>query len=322
MTKSIYKDIDPTEFDQINSYNLASRPSKVTVEHFAKVVDGDASVRELLDSLPAILGAESLRELTERIIRARQRSKPIIWGIGGHVIKTGLAPILTNLIENRFVTAIATNGSVLVHDSEIARVGFTSEDVDATLGEGDFGAARETGELLNEAAVVGEADDLGLGEAVSRMLYAEQPEFASSSLLCAAFEQKIPVTTHITIGADIGHFHPNADGGALGATSHHDFRLFTSIVREMDGGGVYLNIGSAVTMPEIFLKAITVNRNLGHQLKDLTTANFDFIQHYRPLTNVVRRPNANGAGKGFSITGHHELMVPMLAASILANQSK
>jgi hypothetical protein len=234
------------------------------------------------------------------------------------VIKTGLAPILIDLMEKGFITAIACNGSVLVHDSEIARVGFTSEDVDATLGAGDFGAARETGELLNTGAAKAMRESIGLGEAVSSELLSENPAYADYSVLCAAYSLKIPVTSHITIGADIGHFHPSADGAALGAASHLDFRIFTSLVKGMNGGGVYLNVGSAVTLPEIFLKAVTVNRNLGHELTDLTTANFDFIQHYRPLTNVVRRPNANGAGKGYSITGHHEIMLPLLAAAILS----
>jgi hypothetical protein len=318
MGNSKYKDLEPTEFDGINTYELKTRPSKVTVEDFGKPIVPEMKLDEFLSGLPNLLGAESLNKIALRIVRASERGKPIIWGIGGHVIKTGMAPILIDLMEKGYVTAIAANGSVLVHDSEIARAGFTSEDVDATLGAGDFGAARETGELLNTSATRALKDKIGLGEAVSRELHREGPEFARVSLLCSAYSQSVPVTSHITIGADIGHFHPSADGGALGEASHRDFKLFTTLVREMNGGGVYLNIGSAVTMPEIFLKAVTVNRNLGYELSDLTTANFDFIQHYRPITNVVRRPNANGAGKGFSITGHHELMLPLLAASILS----
>jgi hypothetical protein len=205
----------------------------------------------------------------------------------------------------------------LVHDSEIALVGFTSEDVDASLGKGDFGAARETGEILNNAAKRGAKNNIGLGEAMSREVSETTPRHADKSLLCRAFANKIPFTAHLTIGADIGHFHAGCDGAALGATSHTDFKLFCSIVKELNGGGVYLNVGSAVTMPEIFLKAVTVVRNLGFELQDFTTANFDFIQHYRPQTNVVRRPVADGAGRGFSITGHHEIMIPLLAAQIL-----
>ena len=232
-------------------------------------------------------------------------------------MKTGLAPIIIDLMDRGYVTAIAGNGSVLVHDTEIAIAGFTSEDVDASLGSGDFGAARETGEILNSAAARGVSDNIGLGEAMGREVSALSPNFGNMSLLCAAYARHIPFTAHLTIGADIGHFHPTADGAALGASSHTDFRLFCSLVREMNGGGVYINFGSAVTMPEIFLKAVTVVRNLGDELTDITTANFDFIQHYRPLTNVVRRPVANGAGRGFAITGHHEFTLPLLAAQLI-----
>jgi hypothetical protein len=220
-------------------------------------------------------------------------------------------------MDRGFVSAIAANGSVLVHDTEIALAGFTSEDVDASLGKGDFGAARETGEILNIAAARGMADGIGLGEAMGREVASAKPSNADKSLLCTAYSAKVPFTAHLAIGADIGHFHPSSDGAALGATSHTDFRLFCSIVKEMNGGGIYLNWGSAVMLPEIFLKAVTVVRNLGHQLQDITTANFDFIQQYRPLTNVVRRPTADGAGTGFAVTGHHELNLPLLSAFLL-----
>ena len=219
-----------------------------------------------------------------------------------------------------YVSAIASNGSVLVHDTEIALVGFTSEDVDAALGKGDFGAARETGEILNAAARRGQADNIGLGEAMGREVLSQKPPNADVSILCRSYKTKIPYTVHLAIGADIGHFHASCDGAALGATSHTDFKLFCSIVKELNGGGVYLNLGSAVVLPEIFLKAVTVVRNLGFPLEDFTTANFDFIQHYRPLTNVVRRPTAGGAGRGFNLTGHHEIMIPLLAAQILCSR--
>lgn len=287
------------------------------VADFAGAVTEGDSLREFLERLPNILAVQSIREVAAAIRRARDLGKPVIWGIGGHVVKTGLAPVIIDLMERGFVTAIASNGSVLVHDAEIAICGFTSEDVDATLGQGDFGAARETGEILNRAAVRASADNIGLGEAMGREVASLSPKFATSSLLCAAYSRKVPFTAHLTIGADIGHFHPTVNGAALGAASHTDFRLFCTLVGEMNGGGVYINFGSAVTMPEIFLKAVTVVRNLGHELSDITTANFDFIQHYRPLTNVVRRPVANGAGRGFAVTGHHELMLPLLAAQII-----
>ncbi len=314
---SIYENISPIDLAGVKTYELASRPSKVTVADFGVPIGEDDSVRDFLGKLPDVLAVRSLREVAAAIRRAKDRGKPVIWGIGGHVVKTGLAPIIIDLMRRGYVTAIAGNGSVLVHDTEIALVGFTSEDVDATLGRGDFGAARETGEILNRAAKRGYADGIGLGEAMGREVTSLSPTNAGKSLLCAAYEAKVPFTAHLTIGADIGHFHASCDGAALGATSHLDFKLFCSLVREMNGGGVYLNYGSAVTMPEIFLKAVTVVRNLGHELNDITTANFDFLQQYRPLTNVVRRPTANGAGRGYSITGHHELTLPLLAAQII-----
>jgi hypothetical protein len=314
---SIYEDIDPISLDEVSTYPLASRQSKVTVADFAVPVTKNSSLQQYLDSLPNILAVQTLRELATQIRRARNLHKPIIWGIGGHVIKTGLGSVVIDLMRRGFVTAIAVNGSVLVHDSEVAMVGSTSEDVDATLGAGGFGGAEETAGLLNEAARDGARDGIGLGEAVGRALVAMRPKHQEASLLCAAFEARVPFTAHVTIGGDIGHFHPGADGAALGATSHADFRLLAELVRRMDGGGVYLNIGSAVTLPEVFLKCVTLVRNLGNKLHDITTANFDFIQSYRPLTNVVRRPTADGAGRGYAITGHHELTIPLLAAELI-----
>ncbi len=314
---SSYENVRPLALTEVSTYPLASRPSKVSLAEFAKPIEENASLQNFLDSLPNILAVQNLRELATRMRKARELKKPIIWGIGGHVIKTGLAPIIIDLMKRGFVTAVAANGSVLVHDSEIAIVGSTSEDVDATLGEGVFGGADETGKLLNNAAREGAKDGIGLGEATGRALLALLPKHTDQSLLCAAYEARLPFTAHVTIGGDICHFHPQADGAAMGATTHTDFRLLAELVRRMNGGGVYLNIGSAVTLPEVFLKAVTLVRNLGYELTDITTANFDFIQSYRPLTNVVRRPNADGAGRGYSITGHHELTIPLLAAQLI-----
>jgi len=318
---SIYKDLEPLSLEHVRTYPLASRPSKVTVKDFARPITESSSLRDYLSSLPNILAVQSLRELASRMTRARELKKPIIWGIGGHVIKTGLAPVLIDLLHRGFVSAVAANGSVLVHDAEIAMVGSTSEDVDATLGEGVFGGADETGKLLNRAAVDGAADGLGLGEAMGRAVTQLNPQYEQNSLLCAAYKAGIPFTAFVTIGGDIAHFHPAADGAALGATSHVDFRLLAEMVRRMSGGGVYLNVGSAVTLPEVFLKCVTLVRNLGNELSDITTANFDFIQSYRPLTNVVRRPTADGAGRGYAITGHHELTIPLLAAELISRET-
>ncbi len=320
---SIYgDDLLPLNLESVSTYPLSSRPSKVSLNDFARPIEETSSIEDFLASLPNILGVQSLHTVAAQMRRAKQLGKPIIWGLGGHVIKVGLAPVIIDLMRRGFVTAIAANGSVLVHDAEIAMVGSTSEDVDATLGEGAFGAAEETGQLLNSAAREGMRDGVGLGEALGRALIALESRHCNYSLLCAAYQSRIPFTAHITIGGDIAHFHPSADGAALGATSHTDFRLLGELVRRMNGGGVYLNVGSAVVLPELFLKAVTLVRNLGHGLADITTANFDFIQSYRPLTNVVRRPTAGGAGRGYSITGHHELSIPLLAAELICGREQ
>jgi hypothetical protein len=312
---SRYK-VEPIDLSKIATYPLASRPSKVGVSDFAQPVKAQSSVKEFLNGLPNILAASDLRRLAESIREAKRRGRAIIAGLGGHVIKTGLAPVLIDLMRNGFVSAFAMNGSAMIHDFEIAMVGSTSEDVDATLGSGSFGGAEETGRIINNAIVVGAAEGIGMGEAIGRELHLLHAPHAELSLLAAAYDERVPVTVHVAIGTDIVHIHPNVDGAATGQTTHHDFRLLCSLVSELDGGGVYLNLGSAVVLPEVFLKTVTVVRNLGHRLEEFTTANFDFIQQYRPLTNVVKRPVA-GSGRGFSFVGHHELMIPLLVAAIL-----
>ena len=312
---SRYK-IEPIDLTNLSTYPLASRPSKVTADDFASPLASDSSTTEFLKSLPNILAAQELRELARLIREAKQKGRATIVGLGGHVIKTGLAPILIDLIKRGYVTAFAMNGSAMIHDFEIALVGATSEDVDATLGSGSFGMAEETGRIINEAIIAGSKDKIGMGEAVGRQLQVIQPAHAAKSILHAAYEARLPVTVHVAIGTDIVHIHPAADGASIGQTTLHDFRLLCSLVRELNGGGVYLNLGSAVVLPEVFLKTVTVVRNLGLKLQDFCTANFDFIQQYRPLTNVVRRPVA-GSGRGFSFIGHHEIMIPLLAASII-----
>jgi len=309
----------PLDLANVKTYPLAGRHSKVSLEDFAKPIPENASTKDLLSSLPNILAVRRMRELVDRIHRARELQKPIIWGIGGHVIKTGLAPVLIDLMNRGFLSAVAANGSVLVHDAEIAMVGSTSEDVDSTLGEGVFGGADETSKLINGAATNAANEKIGLGEAVGRSLLSLNPKNADYSLLCATYRARVPFTVHVTIGGDIAHFHPQVDGASLGAATHTDFRLLADIVRHMNGGGVYLNIGSAVVLPEVFLKCVSLVRNLEFPLADITTANFDFIQSYRPQTNVVRRPTENGAGHGYSITGHHELTIPLLAAMLVSS---
>ena len=307
----------PIDLSGIATYPLASRSSKVTAEDFARPLADKPSLDDFLKSLPNILAARDLDELAGLIREAKHKEKAIIIGLGGHVIKTGLAPILIDLMRRGYASAFVMNGSAMIHDFEIALAGATSEDVDATLGSGQFGMAEETGRIINEAIKAGAADNIGMGEAVGRELQRREAAYADKSLLCAAYEAGVPVTVHVAVGTDIVHIHESADGAATGQTSHHDFRLLCSIVRELNDGGVYLNLGSAVILPEVFLKTVTVVRNLGHELENFSTANFDFIQQYRPLTNVVRRPVAR-TGRGFSFTGHHELMIPLRAASILA----
>lgn len=323
---SIYDDIQPLDLTHVRTYPLASRQSKVAVEDFARPVNASSNVvpslYDFLESLPNILAVQSLRELAAHIRQAREDKRAVIWGIGGHVVKTGLAPVIIDLMRRGYVTAIAANGSVLVHDAEIAITGATSEDVDASLGAGAFGAAEETAMLLNEAAREGARDHLGLGEALGRALVSLKPAHENLSLLCAAYQHRIPFTAHVAIGTDIPHFHPSLNPAALGETTHTDFRLFAELVRRLDNGGVYLNIGSAVILPEVFLKAVTLVRNLEHPLTNFTTANFDFIQSYRPATNVLRRPTKDDKGRAYALTGHHEIMIPLLAAAILHGQKR
>jgi hypothetical protein len=290
----------------------------VTVSDFARPVNAAGSLTEFLEGLPNILAGREIKELGELIREARRRDRAVIAGLGGHVIKTGLSPVLIDLMKRSFVTAFAMNGSALIHDFEIALAGATSEDVDATLGSGSFGGAEETGRIINEALTAGAADNIGAGEAVGRKLAELATPHAEKSVLACAWEARVPVTVHVALGTDIVHIHPSVDAAATGQTTHRDFRLLCALVRNLNDGGVYLNLGSAVVLPEVFLKTVTVVRNLGEKLESFATANFDFIQHYRPLTNVVRRPVA-GSGRGFSFTGHHELMIPLLAACVLGD---
>jgi hypothetical protein len=315
---SIY-DIGPISLEKVRTYPLGKRKSKVNVRDFARPLSQGASVRAFLESLPRILAGEDLRALVAAIRRARARRKAILWGIGGHVIKVGLAPVLIDLLRRGYVSGIAMNGAALIHDFEIALVGNTSEEVEAVLGRGEFGMAEETGLYLNEIAVGAARSGIGLGEAAGKLLANPRlrAKYPDKSVLSAAYRARVAVTVHLAIGTDTPHMHRSADGAALGAATHHDFRLFCALVKQMHPGGVYLNWGSAVVLPEVFLKAVSVARNLGTPLRNITTANFDFIQHYRPMRNVVERPVAGGAGRGFSFTGHHEILLPLLAAAIL-----
>lgn len=306
------------EFDLsgVRTYPLKSRASKATVEDFGQAVGDSPTLSQFLDSLPNVLAAADLKAVARAVVSAREAGSGSVWGLGAHVIKTGLAPVLIDLMERGFVSAIATNGAAVIHDFEVALAGATSEDVDQTLGPGSFGMADETGRLLNGAINAGVAQGLGLGQAVSRFLHDRNPQHARSSVLAAAGRLSIPVTVHVALGTDIIHMHPAANGAALGEASLRDFRYLVSNVAKLERG-VFLNCGSAVVLPEVFLKAVALARNTGVSLDGLTTVNLDFIRSYRPQTNVVSRPAAATGGKGYSLVGHHEIMIPLLAASIL-----
>ena len=308
------------EFDVsgIHTYPLASRKSKVNTEDFARPVARGASFRTWLDSLPAILGAADIRRAVNAIVAARKRNAGVVWGIGAHVIKTGLSPLLIDLMERGFVSALAMNGAGIIHDFEVALAGATSEDVDEALGPGRFGVAEETGVLLNEAIHVARTASKGLGEGVASFLAQRNPKHASMSLAVAAHRLSIPLTVHVAVGTDVIHMHPGASGADIGETSLRDFRYFTSCVARL-AGGVYLNCGSAVILPEVFLKAVALARNQDASLEGLTTVNIDFMRMYRPQTNVVTRPVA-GIGTGISLIGQHEVLIPLIAAAVIESE--
>ena len=305
------------EFDlaDVRTYPLDSRASKARHEDFARPWDPASGFDQWFDALPNILAAADLRAVIAAVRTARAAERPLIWGLGAHVIKTGLSPVLIDLMERGFVSALALNGAGVIHDYEVALAGQTSEDVDQALGPGTFGMSEETGRGLNDAIRDGVGRGLGLGQAVTSALASSTPPFADLSLLATAGRLGIPVSVHVAVGTDIIHMHPAASGEAIGAGSLRDFRYFTTFVSEL-AGGVYLNCGSAVLLPEVFLKAVSLVRNRGLSLDGLTTVNLDFVRLYRPETNVVRRPVA-GVGKGYSITGHHELLIPLLAAGLI-----
>ena len=303
------------EFDLsgLQSYPLASRPSKVRVADFARP-EAARALGDVAAAFPDLLAGADFKAVVTAMRAAHAAGRPIIWGLGAHVIKVGLSPVIVDLMERGFVSGIATNGAAVIHDFEVALVGATSEDVDDTLGPGRFGMAEETGRLLNAAINDGVANGLGIGQAVTAYLATKEPQFARASVLCAAARLGIPVTVHVAIGTDIIHMHPAANGAALGEGSLRDFKYFVSNVARLDHG-VYLNCGSAVVLPEVFLKAVALARNRGVAFAGLTTVNLDFIRQYRPQTNVVSRPTA-GTGRGYTLIGHHEFMIPLLAAAL------
>jgi hypothetical protein len=307
----------PLDFAALRTVSIEDRGGKVRLEHLGAI---PPAIPGFLDALPKVLAADSLRAVIAALRHARANHRAILWGLGGHVIKCGLAPTLIHLMRQGYATGFCSNGSTTIHDFELAIAGATSEDVESVLPDGRFGSAAETGQWMNAAIVDGVRDGLGMGEALGRAA-CSRAKHSQASLLCQAYEAAVPFTVHVAIGTDTPHTFPEADGAAIGAATHRDFQLLCALVQDLDEGGVYLNVGSAVILPEVFLKAVSVVRNLGFPLRNFTTVNFDFLQHYRPNANVVNRPHAGGpGGRGYSITGHHEILIPLLAA-ILAGEA-
>lgn len=300
---------------KLKRYRLSSRKSKVSVRDLIIPYEAGDSLKAFLEKLPSQLAAVELKEASIRIAEARKKRKQVIVGFGGHVIKVGLGPLLVDMMKRGVITALCTNGAGMIHDFELALAGKTSEDVDTAIVDGSFGFAEETGKIINEAVKKGTEKGWGIGEAVGKVLESKKAKYRNISVLVGAGRNNVPLTVHVAIGTDIVHMHEDADGEAWGKSAFVDFRKFCDIVSELEGG-VYLNIGSAVVLPEVFLKAVTRARNAGKSLRRITTIDMDFIKQYRPQTNVIRRPTSEG-GRGISLVGHHEIMVPLLFASVI-----
>jgi len=306
------KEID---LSSIKTTSIHNRKSKVTLKEMAQLYKPGNSFKSFLDSLPPILKAKDFKAVVEAIVSASRNDKPVIWMMGAHVIKCGLSPVVIDLMEEKVITAVCMNGAGAIHDLELACFGHTSEDVAENLVNGTFGMARETAEMLNGALQFGAKKGLGYGEAIGKRLSEKDVKNKDVSIFAAGYMLGIPVTVFVGIGTEITHQHPSADGKVIGELSMRDFRIFSKILCKLSSGGVVINLGSAVILPEVFLKALTVVRNLGYKAEDFTAVNFDMIQHYRPGQNVVSRPTFDG-GKGYMITGHHEIMIPLLAAAV------
>lgn len=306
-----YREID---LARVRTYPLTSRPSKVDAQALGRPVAAGASVAALLDSLPDLLAARELRDAVRDLARRRRAGGTILLGMGAHPVKVGLSPLIIDWIERGVLAGVAMNGAGIIHDFELALVGHTSEDVADQLADGSFGMSEETGVFLNQAAREGAADGIGLGQAVGRKVVAERLPRAALSIAAAGARHGVPVTVHVALGTDIVHMHPSADGAAIGETSLRDFRILAEQVAGLEGGA-FLNLGSAVILPEVFLKALNLARNVGRHVVDVLTLDMDFNRHYRPLANVVTRPTQLG-GRGIHLTGHHEIMFPLLCAAL------
>ncbi len=305
----------PLDYSKFKTYSIKGRHSKVDIKDFSTPWKKGQPFLSFLDTLPSILAGNDLWSVINAICLAARNKRPVCFAMGGHVIKTGMSPILIDLMKKNIITLLSMNGSGIIHDLETAMVGRTSEDVAQSLGNGSFGMAKETSVFLNQAIKNAEKQSIGLGKAVGDLILEENLPYKHLSLTATGSALDIPVTVHVAIGTDIIHMHPDFDAGACGTASLYDFKLFTSHIADLENG-VFINAGSAVILPEVFLKAITLARNLGHTLDEFTTVNLDFIRHYRPMTNVVNRPTL-GKGKGYSIVGHHEILIPLIAAGVI-----
>ena len=306
---------DILDFSKLKTYSIKDRKSLVSKADFAHPWDKGGNLSEFFDRLPAILAGREIREIIPAIAKAAKADKQVCFAMGGHVIKTGMNPILIDLMEKNVLTMLSMNGSGIIHDLEVAYTGRTSEDVAQSLTDGSFGMAQETSAFLNQAIANAAKNDWGLGKAVGQLILDQDLPFKHLSLTAQGARLNIPVTVHVAVGTDIIHMHPDFDGAACGKASHTDFHIFSRQIAQLEGG-VFINAGSAVILPEVFLKALTLVRNLGHTIDDFTTVNLDFIRHYRPMTNVVNRPT-QGKGRGYALVGHHEILIPLIAAGII-----
>jgi hypothetical protein len=314
MSKDSYES-KPISLEGIRTSPLGERKSKVSLADIGQPWDKGQPFGEFIRRLPSVLGAADLREVVRRICKAREQNRLVLVGMGAHPIKVGLSPIIIDLMERGVLSGVAMNGAGMIHDAEMAMAGKTSEDVAESLADGSFGMSYETADFLNRAVAQEREGDLGLGAAVGRALLRAKAPHIEQSIFAAGARLGVPVTVHVALGTDIIHIHPSVDPAATGSATHLDFRIFAGLVASLERG-VYLNLGSAVILPEIFLKAITLVRNLGHQVRDFTAVNLDFNRHYRPIVNVLKRPTQEG-GKGFELIGHHEIMFPLLAAAVI-----